>query len=559
MAVIAHAPAGAGAGSPRQPGIGDFARLKLRVMRNGLRGQTWRIVAYVISIVVGLFLSLLVLLALTASGLASRDGGYVVAVLAGAGFVLSWVLVPLLFFGVDESLDPARFALFPIRRMTLARGMLAAAFIGVPAVLTVVATSGLAIAAGVRFGWPGAGAALIGVLLGLCVGVVASRAVTSAFASLLRSRRVRDMAAVVIALLASSIGPLQLLISSKMTNSSVAQTMPLARLVSWTPFGAPYALAFDVAEARWPAAAGRLVLTVATIVALLWWWSHTIESAMLGTTSGGVARAPAVPAGSAVAGLVPALLRRVVPATRFGAIVARESRFWWRDPRRRSSLVSILTASAVVPIALNVVSGPGQTGVATLPFGFAVSMCGTMGGMMLGNQFAFDGNAYATHLLTQVPGRVELRARALAVALVALPVQVLVVVVVSLLTGHASQAPSGFGMLCAAFGAAIATAGFLSVLAPYALPDSTNPFALNSASGSAKGMLAVVAMIGTLVLSLPVITAAYLLVGSAYGSWAVLVIGVGYGVGAALLGTFAAGSVLDRRGPEVLVAVTPRR
>ncbi len=36
--------------------------------------------------------------------------------LVGAAVVLSWTLVPLLFFGVDETIDPARFALLPVPR-----------------------------------------------------------------------------------------------------------------------------------------------------------------------------------------------------------------------------------------------------------------------------------------------------------------------------------------------------------------------------------------------------------------------------------------------------------
>jgi ABC-2 type transport system permease protein len=51
-----------------------------------------------------------------------------------------------------------------------------------------------------------------------------------------------------------------------------------------------------------------------------------------------------------------------------------------------------------------------------------------------------------------------------------------------------------------------------------------------------------------------------LLVASAVlGPWLVLPIGLGYGVAVAWLGTLAAGAILDRRGPEVLMAVTPRR
>ena len=50
--------------------------------------------------------------------------------------MLGWLLLPLVFFGVDETLDPARFALLPLRRRTLVTGMLAAALVGVPAVAT---------------------------------------------------------------------------------------------------------------------------------------------------------------------------------------------------------------------------------------------------------------------------------------------------------------------------------------------------------------------------------------------------------------------------------------
>ena len=43
------------------------------------------------------------------------------------------------------------------------------------------------------------------------------------------------------------------------------------------------------------------------------------------------------------------------------------------------------------------------------------------------------------------------------------------------------------------------------------------------------------------------------------GGWTVLAVGTGWGVGGMLLGTYIAGDILDRRGPEILAAVTPRR
>jgi ABC-2 type transport system permease protein len=72
-------------------------------------------------------------------------------------------------------------------------------------------------------------------------------------------------------------------------------------------------------------------------------------------------------------------------------------------------------------------------------------------------------------------------------------------------------------------------------------------------------MLALVAMIGTLVISSPIVVAAAVLGGTSVGLWVVFVLGVAYGPLVATFGTYAAGELLDRRGPEVLVAVTPRR
>ena len=115
-------------------------------------------------------------------------------------------------------------------------------------------------------------------------------------------------------------------------------------------------------------------------------------------------------------------------------------------------------------------------------------MSGTMGGMLLGNQFGYDGSAYAAHLLSRVPGSIELRARAAAVALVALPVQI-----AGRGGGRDRRRPGrvtcrpGWACLAASFGAAVAAAALLSVLAPYPLPENANPFAMNSGARQREG------------------------------------------------------------------------
>ena len=93
-------------------------------------------------------------------------------------------------------------------------------------------------------------------------------------------------------------------------------------------------------------------------------------------------------------------------------------------------------------------------------------MAGTMGGMLLANQFAYDGSAFAAHLLANVPGRIELRARAGAIALVAIPVQLAVVVLVTILSGTFDQLPTGLGLLAASFGASVAARAYCPCWCP---------------------------------------------------------------------------------------------
>jgi ABC-2 type transport system permease protein len=544
------------------PRVLDFVRLKLRLMRNGFRGQPWKVIAFVFSLLFGLPFAFIAGVGLAASGSASAEAGYVVAVASGAAVVLAWTLVPLLFFGVDETLDPARFALLPIPRRTLALGMVAATFIGVPAVLTLVTTSGLIVAAAFRFRALETLAAAVGVVGGLTIGILASRAVTSAFAALLRSRRVRDLAAVLLALLATSIAPIQWAVIAAVERGTKDQAIRAAEIISWTPFGAPYALPFDVAARNWALVGGRLAIMLATIVLLLAWWSRTLESAMLDTSSGGAVRRKSRRSGGAVRTLLP-VVARVGDRGPFAAILARETRFWWRDGRRRAALVSILVASAVLPLALSLGAGSEginfSGGLSALAFTFAVTMAGTMGGMLLGNQFGYDGSAYAANLLSHVRGSTELRARAAAAALVALPAQIAVVVAVVVFSDRLPYLPAGLGILAASFGAALAAAALLSVLAAYPMPDTANPFAMNTGTGSAKGLLSVLALVATFVFCSPMLVAVHLLGGSAGWSWALLAIGLGYGLGSAWLGTYIAGDRIDRRGPELLAAVTPKR
>jgi ABC-2 type transport system permease protein len=530
-----------------------FVRLKLRLTRNGLRGRTLRIVLFVLGLIAGLWAAVGGFALFTGAGLAGGDAGLVIVTFAGAGLTLAWLLLPLLFFGVDETIDPARFALLPVPRGTLLRGMLAAACVSVPALATAIALLGLVLGAAVRDGLLAAGVALVGAVLGLLMCVVGSRALTSAFASMLRSRRVRDLAAILIAVLASSVAPLQFVVSSLIAHSDLDRAVRIARVLAWTPLGAPYAAYVEVAEGRWAVALARLAVAAVSVAALILWWWGTLESAMIGTVSG--ARSSAARGrekAGAVSGLFPAALQVLRPG-RFSGLMAREWRYWWRDPRRRASLFSLTIAGVVLPVVMR--AGSGQGG---MPLPVAVAFSAMLAAMVLSNQFGTDGSAYALHLLVGVPGRVELRARACALALLMAPILVLVTVVVAVLTHALSQLLAALGIVAAGLGVAAGTSALLSVLVPYAFPESSNPFAVSGGTAGLRGLLAVVGSFAAMMLLVPPLLFAVLTHGPAAGL-AVVVAGVVWGGAGLLLGTHIAGDILDRRGPEILAAVTPRR
>ena len=522
-----------------------FVRLKLRILANGLRGQTSRVVLFVLGALVaaGLAVGGWAIFAIPGLLGEQRAAGTLLP-LGGGALVLGWLFLPLVFFGVDESLDPARFALLPLRRRTLIGGLFLASLAGIPAVATLVATLGMVDTVR-RLGGLGAGTVeLVGVVLGLLFCAAVSRSVTSAFATALRSRRSRDLATILLAVTAALLGPLQLVAMAGAEHADWDRVAEVAGVVAWTPFGAPYTIGLDVALGRAWAVPIKLAIVLAAIGGLLWWWSSTVERAMVGAS--GVSRLQSTVAGSPVS----RLLFRWLPRTRFGALVAREVRYWWRETRRRATLITFGVVGVFLPVMLTVSGGGAGAGGLLL-------FVGALAAVSLANQFGFEGSAYAANVAAGVPGRVEVRSRATGYCVYVVPLLIVISIVVGVVAGSPASIPSLLGRLVATFGVGLAVVLPISVRAAYALPDTSNPFAMSSGGGLAKGLLTFGAMFTAIIVTLPLQLAGWLL-GDVW-LWIGLPIGLGYGATAYLIGSRLAGTMLDGRAPELLAAVTPNR
>jgi ABC-2 type transport system permease protein len=237
--------------------------------------------------------------------------------------------------------------------------------------------------------------------------------------------------------------------------------------------------------------------------------------------------------------------------------VARELRYWSRDPRRRAGLISAVIGGAAVPIGIRAADQAGAGHGTGLPLPFAVAIPALIGAVLLGNQFGYDGTAYSMHLLAAVRGRTELRARAAALALILLPILVLLAVVLAVLTHDEAALIPALGTIVGMLGTVMGVESVLSIFAAYPMPESRNAFSINSGSGSAKAFVALAGMVAAAAMAAPVLLLAAFL----HGGLAALVapVGVAYGGAALLVGTYIGGDVLERRGAELLVAVTPRR
>ncbi|MGW1926142.1 condensation domain-containing protein, partial [Streptomyces massasporeus] len=158
-----------------------FVRLKLSLLRNGLKQSGGRTAAYILSIVFGAFFAAALLLAFVLMR-GNADAGSVAILLTGA-LALSWTVMPLFIPSGDETLDPSRLVMLPLRPRPLVRALLVASLVGVGPVLTFVLTLGAALS--VAHGAAGTVVAVLAVPLTAVTCVALSRAVAAANVRLL--------------------------------------------------------------------------------------------------------------------------------------------------------------------------------------------------------------------------------------------------------------------------------------------------------------------------------------------------------------------------------------
>ncbi|WP_380171385.1 transporter [Kineococcus sp. DHX-1] len=530
-----------------QPGVGTFVRLKLTLLRNGFRRSPWQIVAFVLGAVWAAGVVALVGAGLVALRFSATDVAGPVVVGGGALLVLGWALVPLVAFGVDETLDPSRFATFGVQRRRLVPGLLVSGLLGLPGAVTVLLAAG----AVVTFSRTPAATAFAVPALAVTAltAVAASRMTTTAAAALLRRRRTRDALVVLGGLLLVSFGPLFNVVVGRAGTGLAELGRSVAGVAGWTPPGYGVAAAADAAAGRWGLAALRLVLALVVLALVVLVWAVALGPAGTGPAGQAAASAPADERRHPLLDRLPDT-PAWAPAT---AVAMRCARYWRRDPRYLVSAASLV----VIPLLLVVLplSQGGSVGAWPVAAGPAIAF---VMGWSLHNDVAYDHSAFALHVATGLRGRDDRAGRVLAAGLWQLPLLVVASVAGCLVAGRGELVPAVLGASLALFGASLGVSSVASALVPYPAPaPGANPFQTPKGASAATVGVQFGTSGATTVLALPTLVPAVVaFVGPSWVGWIALPVGLVTGIVLPWVGIVQGGSVLDRRAPEVLARVS---
>ncbi|MEG8279336.1 transporter [Streptomyces sp. AHA2] len=529
-----------------------FVRLKLSLLRNGLRRSGGRKAAYVTSAVFALLFAALQLIGLIAlRGHAHADA---VVVLAVAVLGLGWAVMPLFFPGGDETLDPTRLVMLPLRPRPLMRALLTSSLVGIGPLFTLCLLIGSVVA--VARGAAAFVAGVAAVVLALLVCVALARAVAAANVRLLTSRKGRDLA--VLSGLVVAVGAQVVNFGAQRIGASgLGELAPAADVLRWVPPASAIGAVHAVSEGAYGRAGAQLALTAGALAALLAVWSRHLTRLM---TSPDGSTLPA--ADSAARERTSTGLARLLPspgaespggaAARTGTVMERSLRYVWRDPKTKAAWVTSLAIGLIVPV-FNAWQGTGSVYFAC----FAAGMLG----IQMYNQFGQDTSAFWIVVMTISSTRdayVELRARAYALLLITLPYATLVTVLTTAVLGDWRRLPEALGLSFALLGAMLATGAWTSARFPYSIPQEGYKNVAPGQTGLAWISI-FGGMIAAALLCAPVIALTIWLNisagGEAYG-WLLLPAGTAYGAALTAAGLRLAAPPTARRLPEILTAVS---
>lgn len=528
--------------------VGVLVRLKLRVLRNSLRGR--QIAGMIVGGVFGLLAALFTVGVAVAPVPEARISVDLLTSVY-AVWMVGWVLAPIATGGGDDTLRPEHFALLPIGRRKLAVGLLAASFVGVTAVVTMLAFLGLVLY-GLRFGAVPALVGLVFSVLQLAFVVLLYRVVMAALGALLTSRKGKELGFVLVALTGLSGVGVNLVIN-KVGPAIVSGQMPgFVSVMHALPSGWGTLAVHAAGTGDWGLAGGLLAALVAVVAVLVAAWGALLARQVTTPSFRGAARTRVKRTSTR---------RSLLPETPIGAVTRKELLTWWRDARRRVALFSTLLIGLVITVVPGL-SGSGSGRGAMLPF-FGVAVV-FFASMQAGNLYGMDGSSLWHTLVVPGAERADIRGRQLAWALIVGPLALLLAFVLPAVTGKTGAYPWVLGLVPAALGGGAGMLILQSVFLAFPLPDQRrngSPWSSGGRPGCARAAMMLATTLLIVVGTLPVLVLG--VVGKVADLPVLQWIGVPVGIATGGLLAWWWGRIaqerLVARGPELLATVAKER
>jgi ABC-2 type transport system permease protein len=516
--------------------VAQFLRLKLRLLANILRRSPIQIVGIVLGLLYGVGATVAAVAALFALRVVDVELARSIVVTLGSVVVLGFLLVPLA-FGIDDTLDPRKFALFGIPSSRLANGLALAALIGVPSI--VISIVSIAQIVTWSRGILPVFLAIISAVLIVATCVLGARVMTSLASLLLASRRAREASGLAALLVIVSISPVIAVLTSVDWGTDGEATLArLASVLGWTPLGAVWASPADAAAGDVGPAFLKALIALA-FAGFLWLAWRILVALMLVTPQ---REAPVRRA----AGL--GWFGRM-PDSPAGVIAARSLTYWFRDSRYRISLVMI----PIVPILMIIplyTAGVFWQDLALIP---VPVMCLFLT-WSIHNDVAYDNSAIWLHIASNTSGWADRFGRAVPALMLGVPLVIVGSPICAAIYGDWRVLPSLIGVGLCILLSGLGLSSIMSARFPYpAVRPGDGPFMQPQSSGTVAALAQSLSFFAIILISVPAVVLGAL--GLAFGiGWhiASLIVGFVIGVIVFFFGLHRGGRIFDRRAPELL-------
>ena len=453
--------------------------------------------------------------------------------------MLAATTVPL--FVNHRHLELRQFATVPAGSGTVGGALLLSSLMSWPALLLMVWITSLIV---FRPEWRASPGGLTVLATMLLVGAVLGARVASGIGRLVTTEH--------LGLLMRSLGALLLLVilpvavfavTETLRDPSGVQSIEAARVLAWSPFGAPIAAMFAAAAGSTALMSGLIGVWGAWALLLLALWCLVVRRSLTH-----------VPRPAA-----PLLASRsmgwfdVFSSNPISVIGARALTYWRRDPRYRVALAAAPIGAALIVLALSVAGMPPEH-VALIPLPLLMLILG----WSLHNDIATDSTAIWLHVVSGTRGYQDRLGRFIPALFFGIPVALVGSSITVTVLGDWRALPALIGMNIAVLLVACGVSSVSSAVLPYPTTrPNDSPFLQPAVAGSGGGTAQTLSMLASIVLSVfPVWLGVRAVLEPTLGAELLaLIAGLAYGAVISALGALIGGAVFDRAGP-VYIALT---